>query len=138
MLLLNITFNLFKVEPSDSQRFGLINRHSTELLCTRKHKSGQLKTHCPLSLFFNLSKWNKCKEIASWKCVGANQHITREKLVSCPTSSEHMLDLPWISEDGNILVQIMKTVEDVVFVDDAAAAADDNDDDDDVGDDRND
>lgn len=58
--------------------------------------------------------------------------------MSCPTSSEHMLDLPWISEDGNILVQIMKTVEDVVFVDDAAAAADDNDDDDDVGDDRND
>lgn len=56
--------------------------------------------------------------------------------MSCPTSSEHMLDLPWISDDGNNLVQIMKTVEDVVFVDDAAAADDDNDDD--VGDDRHD
>lgn len=58
--------------------------------------------------------------------------------MSCPTSSEHMLDWLWISNDGNNLVQIMKTVEDVVFVDDAAAAADDDNDDDDVGDDRND
>lgn len=89
--------------------------------------------------FFNLSKWNKCtKEIASWKCEGAIQHITREKLVSCPTSSEQMLDWPWISDDGNKLVQIMKTVEDVVFVDAAAATDVDADDDDDVGDDRHD